>query len=342
MDEYEYISPSRHICKRNGDPYIYLLVGDEWYCYDPSSITIGSGAMGTVYLGYRISNRARVAIKRVKDAFASNPMIRERAIQEANMAFRHPNLIENLGYCAWNKDSGPFFILSNYVQGESIRSFVKNLPNDASRAARVVDLIMPVVDALDYIHSRGIVHRDVKPSNIMIENGSTTRLMDLGIARMNGGNKFSVAGFIGTPQYSAPEQILRVDPKSSKKSQVKEISGRTDEYALAETVYELITGHNPFDRNNTEEILAMQMRETLPPHALIPPPMMKVLLKGAAKNPEDRYPTIREFGAALKNSLTVQETPSEKALEWCKNNIAIVAAGVVAIIAIVVLLITLI
>ena len=75
-------------------------------------------------------------------------------------------------------------------------------------------VIYPVLDALDYVHSRGVVHRDIKPSNIMIENESNIRLMDLGIARMNGGNKFSAFGFIGTPQYSAPEQISR-DKNSS-------------------------------------------------------------------------------------------------------------------------------
>lgn len=84
-----------------------------------------------------------------------------------------------------------------------------HLEGATDKVEKICNVIYPVLDALDYVHSRGVVHRDIKPSNIMIENESNIRLMDLGIARMNGGNKFSAFGFIGTPQYSAPEQISR-------------------------------------------------------------------------------------------------------------------------------------
>ena len=84
---------------------------------------LGSGAMGDVYKGYRCSNGDVVAIKKVKDAFANNKMIRERARQEASLAFRHPNLVEMIGYCEYAPDSGPIFILSHFVQGEDIDKY---------------------------------------------------------------------------------------------------------------------------------------------------------------------------------------------------------------------------
>ena len=197
------------VVNRPGDPYTYLFVPTigEWYCYDPHSQPLGSGAMGTVYLGYRCCNGNKVAVKRVNDSFANNKMIRERAKQEASLTFRHPNLVEMVGYCEAQANTGPIFIISNYVNGQNIDKFFSN-QEDPDRTEKICSCICSVLDALNYIHSRGVIHRDIKPSNIMIENGSSVRLMDLGISRVNGGNKFSVQGFIGTPEYSAPEQIV--------------------------------------------------------------------------------------------------------------------------------------
>ena len=99
------------VVQRKNDPYLYLFVMGEWYCYNPNDTPLGSGAMGDVYKGYRCKNGAMVAIKRVKDYYANNKMIRERAKQEASLAFRHPNLVEMIGYCEYAPDSGPIFIL---------------------------------------------------------------------------------------------------------------------------------------------------------------------------------------------------------------------------------------
>ena len=108
---------SRTIMQRPNDPYMYLKVMGEWFCYNPSEAPIGGGAMGTVYKGFRCSNSAVVAIKKVKDEYANIKSIRDRAKQEASLAFRHSNLIEMLGYCEWEENFGPLFILSNFVEG---------------------------------------------------------------------------------------------------------------------------------------------------------------------------------------------------------------------------------
>lgn len=102
------------VVQRKNDPYLYLFVMGEWYCYNPNDTPLGSGAMGDVYKGYRCKNGAMVAIKRVKDYYANNKMIRERAKQEASLAFRHPNLVEMIGYCEYAPDSGPIFYFKSF------------------------------------------------------------------------------------------------------------------------------------------------------------------------------------------------------------------------------------
>ena len=274
------------VVQRKNDPYIYLYVMGEWYCYNPQEAPLGSGAMGDVYRGYRCKNGAVVAVKRVKDFYANNKMIRERARLEASLAFRHPNLVEMIGSCEYAPDNGPIFILSHFVQGEDIDKYVKGFSDSNTKVEKICNAICSVLDALDYVHSRGVIHRDIKPSNIMIENGSNVRLMDLGISRMNGGNKFSQYGFIGTPQYSAPEQIKREEGNSA-----TTINATTDIYELGITFYELLTGENPMDCESEAETLAKQISDPLPSNPSIPKKLMQVIWKATEKEQSKRYQT---------------------------------------------------
>lgn len=300
--------------QRPGDPNIYLYVMGEWYCYNPQEPPLGSGAMGDVYRGYRCSNGAVIAIKRVKDAYANNKMIRERARQEASLAFRHPNLVEMIGCCEYALDSGPIFLLSHFVEGVDIDKFVKGFAGSPTRVEKICNAICSVLDALDYVHSRGVVHRDIKPSNIMIENGSNVRLMDLGIARMNGGNKFSSYGFIGTPEYSAPEQILREQNGAS-----VQIDATTDIYALGITLYELLAGENPMACEAEAETLAKQMKSELPASPEIPKKLMRVIWKATEKEQSKRFQTALEFKEAIKESFLPDPTFTERIIQWFKD-----------------------
>lgn len=317
-------SVKQTVVQRKNDPYIYLYVMGEWYCYNPMEPPLGSGAMGDVYRGYRCNNNSVIAVKRVKDFYANNKMIRERARQEASLAFRHPNLVEMIGYCEYAPDSGPIFILSHFVQGEDIDKYVKGFTDSPNRVEKICRAISSVLDALDYVHSRGVIHRDIKPSNIMIENGSNVRLMDLGISRMNGGNKFSQYGFIGTPQYSAPEQIKREEGNTA-----NPINATTDIYELGITFYELLTGENPMDKKSEAETLAAQVTESLPANPKIPRKLMQVIWKATEKEQAKRYQTALEF----KNAITAALLPDPPFLErfsgWLQEHIIAIISSIV-------------
>lgn len=300
--------------QRPNDPYIYLKVMGEWYCYNPADEPLGSGAMGTVYRGYRCKNGGIIAVKRVNDSYSNNKDIRSRAKFEASLAFRHPNLVEMIGYCEYMPDRGPIFLLSNLVQGKNIDDFAKQLDTVPDRVERMCKCIYGVLDALDYIHSKGIIHRDIKPSNIMVEDNSNVRLMDLGIARLNGGNAYSRMGFIGTPEYAAPEQILREVEGSS-----AQINETTDIYQLGITFYELLSGKNPMACDNEADTIALQMKSQLPSSPRIPAKLMKVLLRATEKDQGFRYKTAMEFKAAIQDSFIPDPPLYVRVIQWFTN-----------------------
>lgn len=322
----------QQVVQKEGDPRIYLNVMGQWYYYDPNSTPLGNGAMGTVYLGFSCTSNQRIAVKRVKDIYANNKMIRERARQEASLSFSHPNLVQMIGLCEVAPDYGPIFILSGYVAGITLDTHVKEqlnyLPQE-DRIEKISNELCKVLDALQYLHSRGVVHRDVKPSNIMIEDGSVVKLMDLGIARLNGGNKYSSCGFIGTPQYSAPEQILR-DSENS------EINAQTDIYALGVTYYELLTGKNPFKTNVEAEMLSRQITMKLPYDKKIPRSIFNVILKATEKAPSKRYKSATEFKFAILDALlNMKENPLKA---WVLSNWKFLVGGFVAVIILLIIL----
>ena len=314
------------------NPNIYLYVLGEWYAYNPFDPPLGGGAMGTVYKGFRCRDNAPVAVKRVMDSYANNPQIRGRARLEASLAFRHQNLVEMVGCCEYAPTFGPIFLISNYVQGEDIDKYVKSFAGSPNRVEKICTAICSVLDALDYVHSKNVVHRDVKPSNIMVENGSNVRLMDLGIAKMTGGNPYSQFGFIGTPEYSAPEQV---------KGDKDGINQTTDIYELGITFYELLAEENPMACPSEVETLTKQIKETLPASPKIPKKLMNVIWKATEKEQADRYQSALEFKEAIQEALLPDPSIGERLSNWIQNNVLLFVGIIAAIAAIVITLVIL-
>ncbi|MCR5036694.1 MAG: serine/threonine protein kinase [Bacteroidales bacterium] len=320
------------ILQKKGDPRYYLWADGRWYFYNSMDKPLGSGAMGTVYVGYSMDGKHKVAIKRVKDKYSDVESIRKRAKLEASLAFRHPNLVEMLGVCEYPDHKGPIFILSNYVDGLTLDKHIKvHLEGNPNREMIIAREICNVLDALSYLHSRGVVHRDIKPSNIMIEEGKMARLMDLGIAKMNNSDGHTSSGFVGTPQYAAPEQILRKEDEDSTLNSNREINATTDIYALGVTFYELLTGVNPFDSEIDSEILDNSLKKKLPKNKMISKKLMKVLWKATEKEQNKRYQTAAEFKTEIENALFERQTGGGIDID---NKLLIGVASVVTLVAV--------
>ncbi len=277
---------------------VYLNVTGRWYFYDVRSTPLGTGAMGTVYLGRSKDENRLVAIKKIHDRHSNSPSIRERAKLEAELMFRHDNLIEMVGYCELFPNRGPLYIISNYISGKNIDTFVRETwsNNTIDRVRKICTMFYPVLDALSYIHSKDIVHLDIKPSNIIVENGRNVRLLDLGIAHVDN-NEYhgGKQELVGTPKYAAPEQF-GVGLNTI-------LNARTDIYEAGVTLYELLCGYNPFLSETLNESYQKHKTIILPYTDNVPRKLVDVLRKATKHDQYERYRSAVEFKNAIKTAL---------------------------------------
>ena len=282
--------------------------------YYSAESRVGKGAMGEVFRGWRLDNPAeKIAVKRVYPKHARHTVIRERAKYEASLSINHPNLIKMLGYSELN--DGSIYVISEFVQGNTIDNFVKSV-NNVNRVEIISRMMCMVLDALTCLHSKRIWHRDIKPSNIMVENGCSVKVMDLGIAKSEG-ISFGTIDKIGTYPYAPPEQI---------NSQQGEVNGTSDLYSLGVTFYTLLTGKNPFDGGSEIDIMQKQIEMLLPANHLVPAPLFKVLRKATAKKQSNRYQTAEEFKRAVIEAVFNRQVFPEWRL------VLFIAAGIIVLI----------
>jgi serine/threonine protein kinase len=208
-------------------------------------------------------------------------------------SLEHPNIVPiyDLG-----EAGGSVFIAMRYIDGLSLQELLmreKQLP--ITRAIRVG---AQIAEALDYAHGRGIIHRDVKPANVMIEQGDRATLTDFGIARVAGSSRLTTTGsIVGTPDYLSPEQARGSD-----------VDPRTDLYSLAIVTYEMLAGRPPFQSDNPLSVVHAQIATMPPPvtqfNASVPPEVAAVLLRAMAKEPSQRFASCREFISAIRRAAT--------------------------------------
>lgn len=264
---------------------------------------LGRGGMASVYKAYEAALDRYVAVKVLPAEFLHDPTFAERFRREAKVVARleHPNIIPIF---AFDIEQGTPWMAMRMVGGGALSGVLKQgpLPND-----RIVAILAGVAAALDYAHSRGAVHRDVKPQNVLLDEDGRVYLADFGIARMVevGGGLTQTGMISGTPQYMAPEQAT-----------AQNVDHRADIYALGIMAYEMFTGHVPFSADTPVAVLMKHVQEPmpLPPPGSVPEPVVRAILKCTAKQPADRWATSMEFVHALQDGLGLVPTAVVPAL----------------------------
>lgn len=261
---------------------------------------LGAGGMGEVYLAQHPRLPRRDALKVLTASVCAEDEYRQRFEREADIAAElwHPHIVEV-------HDRGDFdgqlWIAMDYVEGTDTGRLLEERYPQGMPAGEVVRIITAVGSALDYAHQRGLLHRDVKPPNILIANPDTDderiMLADFGIAR-RAGEVSTLTGVnmtVGTVAYAAPEQLTG-----------SEIDGRADQYALAATAYQLLTGSPPFEHSNPAVVISQHLTAEVPPIGSRKPELSSlgpVFDRALAKAPEDRYGRCIDFARALANRL---------------------------------------
>jgi serine/threonine-protein kinase len=265
---------------------------------------LGVGGMGEVYLAQHPRLPRRDALKILPRELTDNLEFRQRFNREADLAASLFN--EHIvGVHDRGEYEGQLWISMDYVEGTDAARLQRDRFPSGMPRADVVEIIAAIADALDYAHSKGLLHRDVKPANILLGEANPRRrilLADFGIARELG----EVSGLtatnmlMGTTAYCAPEQLRGLD-----------LDARADQYALGCTAFNLLTGYAPFHGSNPAVVITQHLSEPPPSITERRPELAELdgpLAKALAKNPNDRYRTCTDFAAALANRLGTTET----------------------------------
>jgi tetratricopeptide (TPR) repeat protein/tRNA A-37 threonylcarbamoyl transferase component Bud32 len=254
---------------------------------------LGAGGMATVYKAYHAAMDRYVAIKVLPQHLARDPNFRARFQQEARVIARleHRHILPV--YDVAEEDSIPYLVM-RYTDGGDLNGLLAGRPT----LGRMVELVAQVAEALGYAHRQGVIHRDVKPANVLIGRDGDALLADFGIAKIYE-NTLQLTGegnMVGTPAYMAPEQL-----------QGKHVDARTDIYALGVVLYQILTGECPFVAETPLAVAMMHIHNPLrPPRQLksdIPEPIERVILRAMAKDPQDRFQTAEDLAEALRAAL---------------------------------------
>ena len=251
---------------------------------------LARGGMAEVYLARDESLNRHVALKALFPEFAREPSFVERFRREAQAAanLNHPNIV---GIYDWGQESGTYFIVMEYVEGRSLRELMRDeAPIDPGRAA---DITAEIASALAFAHRSGVVHRDVKPGNVLITPQGHVKVTDFGIARAGTSDGLTQTGSVmGTATYFSPEQ-----------AQGLAVDGRSDVYSLGVVLYELACGGVPFVADSPVSVAYKHVREEpVPPsqrNTDVPKGLEQIIMSALAKDPDQRYQSADDMRADL-------------------------------------------
>ncbi len=293
------------------------------------SARLGAGAFGAVYRAYDPQLDREVALKVPRPATLDNPLHAQRFLREGRAAaqLHHPHIVPVF---ETGREGEQYYIASAYIAGRTLAAALDEDPPDFRRAARIVK---DLAEALDHAHGLGIVHRDVKPANVLLDEHDQALLMDFGLAsRLEETDKLTQDGaLLGTPAYMAPELAG---------GKAGEARPAGDQYSLAAVLYELLCGQPPFSGPPAIVLFNAMHTEPPPPRQVrpdVPRDLETICLKGLAKRPEDRYASCRELADDLGRWLEGEPIRArrlglgERAVRWCRREPALVISGLLIV-----------
>ena len=255
---------------------------------------LGKGAMGIVYLAKDPVIGRLVAIKTIRatgNDEDDTQEFRERFVREAQTAgiLSHPNIvtIHDIGEDAETQTS---FIAMEYIEGKNLKMLLSE--KTKFQFEQISEMIAEIAEALDYAHRKGIIHRDVKPANVIITTDGKVKITDFGIAKIASSNLTTTGQFLGTPNYMSPEQVSGAP-----------VDGRSDLFSLGVVLYELLTSKKPFQGDNLTAISYKIVHEDFTPPAQIsadvPIEFNEIVARAMAKDPWNRYQRGKDLALAL-------------------------------------------
>jgi serine/threonine-protein kinase len=254
---------------------------------------VGQGGMGSVYKAVHSKLDQTVAIKVLSSEFSDNPSMRKRFINEARIQakFSHPNVVNVLNFFEIENNA---YLVMEFIEGDTLEKVLQR--KGTLQIEEALNISYSVLNALMFMHSKGVVHRDIKPANIMFTRSNVVKVADFGIAKsVDEKTKHTKTGMLGSVMYLTPEQILG-----------QQTSAATDIYSFGITLYKMLTGRTPFRSKSEFEIMKSHLEEDpVPPNEYndyISKSLSKVILKSISKDPQKRYSSASEFSQKLRSS----------------------------------------
>jgi eukaryotic-like serine/threonine-protein kinase len=265
---------------------------------------LGHGGMNRVYLALDTNNQQKVVLKFPNDDLIGNIAVFERYKREAEIGSRinHPHVQHLLNLDEKRSDE---YLVMEYIQGRTLRTVLEDHSGQSLPTAEALRITLQICDALSYCHEHGVFHRDIKPENIMIQEDGNVKIIDFGVALLEGARRVTwrgLTGTVGTPDYMSPEQLKGE----------RGMAG-SDVYAVGVMLYEMLCGHTPFEGENVFAVINQHATQDPPPildcNPDLSPELATVVMKAIRRDPDKRYKSMKDMLHDLRNLEEVTPVP---------------------------------